>query len=123
MIKKIALSWMLIASLLLAQKVTQIKFEGLAHLSPSVAKEIAGIHVGDQINNEKINQSIQNFFEQGYFQDIWVDKQGGKLIYHFKEKVAIAHLEIKGYGSGDDGKNLLRSIGLKKGDLYDEARI
>ena len=128
MIKKIApfkilLAWMLIGSLLLAQKVTQIKFEGLAHLSPSVALEIADIRVGDQMDSDKINQSILNFFEQGYFKDIWVDRQGGVLIYHFEEKVAIANLQVKGFGSGDEGEELLKGIGIKKGDLYDDARI
>jgi len=128
MIKKIALfkilfSWMLIGSLLLAQKVTQIKFEGLAHLSPTVAKEIADIRVGEVINAEKINDSIKNFFSQGYFKDVWVDQQGGVLIYHFEEKLAIANVDIKGYGSGDEGKKLLEGIGLKKGDLYDTRRV
>ncbi len=121
MIKKIVLSWMLIGSLLLAQKVTQIKFEGLAHISRTLALEIADIRVGDQMDNTKINQSIKNFFDQGYFKDVWVDRQGGVLVYHFKEKVSIANIEVKGYG--DDGDKLLQSIGLKKGDLYDEARI
>jgi len=123
MMKKIALAWMLLGSLLLAQKVTQIKFVGLAHLSPSVAQEIADIRVGDQMDAGKINESIKNFFSQGYFKDVWVDKQGGTLIYHFKEKVAIANIDIKGYGSGDDGEKLLSSIGLKKGDLYDSRRV
>ena len=128
MIKKIALfqillSWILIGSLLSAQKVTQIKFEGLAHLSPTMAKEIAGINVGDEINAGNINDSIKNFFSQGYFEDVWVDQNGGVLVYHFKEKLAIANIEIKGYGSGDDGAKLLETIGLKKGDLYDERRV
>lgn len=128
MIKKIALfqillSWILIGSLLSAQKVTQIKFEGLAHLSPTTAKEIAGIRVGEEINAGKINDSIKNFFSQGYFKDVWVDQQGGVLIYHFEEKLAIANVDIKGYGSGDDGTKLLEGIGLKKGDLYDERRV
>ena len=128
MIKKIALfqilfSWMLIGSLLSAQKVTQIKFEGLAHLSPTTAKEIAGIRVGEEINAGKINDSIKNFFSQGYFKDVWVDQQGGVLIYHFEEKLAIANVDIKGYGSGDDGTKLLEGIGLKKGDLYDNRRV
>ena len=128
MIKKIALfqillSWILIGSLLSAQKVTQIKFEGLAHLSPTTAKEIAGIRVGEEMNAGKINDSIKNFFSQGYFKDVWVDQQGGVLIYHFEEKLAIANVDIKGYGSGDDGVKLLEGIGLKKGDLYDERRV
>jgi len=128
MIKKIALfqillAWILIGSLLSAQKVTQIKFEGLAHLSPTTAKEIAGIRVGEEINAGKINDSIKNFFSQGYFKDVWVDQQGGVLIYHFEEKLAVANIEIKGYGSGDDGTKLLEGIGLKKGDLYDNRRV
>jgi outer membrane protein insertion porin family len=128
MIKKTALFkifffWILIGSLLSAQKVTQIKFEGLAHLSPTSAKEIAGIRVGDQITAAKINDSIKNFYSQGYFKDVWVDQQGGVLIYHFEEKLAIANVDIKGYGSGDDGKQLLEGIGVKKGDLYDERRV
>jgi outer membrane protein insertion porin family len=113
----------LFGSFLFAQRVTQIKFEGLTHLSPSVAQEIAKIRVGDQITANNINESIKNFFLQGYFKDVWVDKQGGILIYHFKEKPAIANVEIKGYGSGDDGKKLLEGIGIKKGDLYDKRRI
>ena len=123
MIKKIALVWMLIGSFLLAQKVTHIKFEGLAHLSPTTAKEVAGVHVGDEINAGMINESIKNFFSQGYFKDVWVDQKGGTLIYHFKEKLAIANVDIKGYGSGDDGEKLLAGIGVKKGDLYDNRRI
>ena len=121
--KKIILAWMLLGSLLLAQTVKQIKFVGLAHLSPSMAKEVSGIHVGDPMDSELIDDSIKNFFEQGYFKDVWVEKKGGTLIYHFDEKPAIANVEIKGYGSGDDGKKLLEGIGLKKGDLYDESKV
>ena len=120
---QIFLIWFATASLLLAQTVTQIKFEGLSHLSPATAKEIAGIQIGDEISSAKINQSIKNFFSQGYFKDVWVDQQGSVLVYHFKEKLAIANIEIKGYGSGDEGTKLLDGIGIKKGDLYDDRRM
>ena len=120
---KIALAWMAMGSLLPAQKVSQIKFEGLAQLSTDAAKEIAGIHVGDNVDAMKINTSIKNFFAQGYFEDVWVDKQGNALVYHFKEKKSIANVDVKGYGAGSDGKELLENIGLKKGDLYDSRRV
>jgi len=123
MMKKMVLPFIFSGSMLLAQNVTAIQFDGLASLSESVAKEVAGIHVGDEITMAKINQSLQNFFAQGYFKDVWVDQQGGRLIYHFKEKPAIANIEVKGFGSGDEGEKLLASVGLKKGDLYDETRI
>ncbi len=121
MIKKIALSCTLMGSVLLAQQVTQIKFQGLAHLSKSHALEISDIRIGDDMNSAKINQSIKNFFEQGYFEDVWVDKNGGTLVYHFKEKPSIANIQVKGYG--DDGDKLLQTLNLKKGDLYDEALV
>ena len=120
---KILTFWMLIGALLSAQKITQLKFDGLAHLSPTMAKEISGINVGDEMSAENINNSIKNFFQQGYFTDVWVDKYGGTLVYHFTEKLSIANISIKGYGTGDDGKKLLKGIGLKKGDLYDIMKV
>ncbi len=115
--------WMLVGVLLSAQKVTAIKFEGLAQLSPAMAREITGIHIGEEMSAEKVNDSIKKLFSQGYFNDISVDKSGGTLTYHLKEKLSIANLDITGYGTGDDGKKLLKGIGLKKGDLYDERKI
>ncbi len=123
MIKKILLLWALFGVFLFAQKITGIKFEGLSQLSHSVASEVADLHVGDPMDADKINRSIKNFFEQGYFKDVWVEKRGGKLIYHFKEKVAIANIKIKGYGTGNDSEKLLSSIGLKKGDMYDIREV
>jgi len=121
--KKIVLTLVLSGTLLIAQKITHIQYVGLAHLSTSVATEISGIQVGDEMDLTKINQSVKNFYAQGYFEDIWVESKGSTLIYHFKEKLAIANLEIKGFGTGDEGKKLLESTGLKKGDLYDQRRV
>lgn len=124
MIKKIAIFWIVAATLLSAEKVKQIKFDGLIHLSPSVAKEVAGIHEGDSADAEMIDESVKNLYSQGYFKDVWVENKGnGVLVYHFDEKPAISNVKVVGYGSGDDAEKLLSSIGLKKGDLYDERRI
>jgi len=121
--RRLILAWILLGSLLVAQKITQIKFEGLHSLSASAAMDIAGIHVGDKMDADTINSSIKNLFTQGYFKDVWVDKQGGKLVYHVKEKIAVSNIEITGYGTGNDGEKLLESTGLKKGDLYDKRRM
>jgi len=124
MIRKVATFWIVAGTLLSAQKVKQIKFDGLLHLSPSVAKEIAGIREGDSVDAEQIDESVKNLYSQGYFKDVWVEKKNnGLIVYHFDEKPAISKVKIKGYGTGDDGEKLLKGIGLKKGDLYDEGRI
>ncbi|MEA3418653.1 MAG: outer membrane protein assembly factor BamA [Campylobacterota bacterium] len=124
MIKKIAIFWIIAGTLLSAQKIKQIKFDGLIHLSPSVAKEVAGIREGDSVDAEQIDESVKSLYSQGYFKDVWVENKGnGVLVYHFDEKPAISNIKVIGYGSGDDAEKLLQGIGLKKGDLYDERRI
>lgn len=126
MIKKLvgmSILMALFVNISFAQRVIKIEFKGLAHLSPAVAKEIIGINIGDEIKIDTIDNSIKKLFAQGYFKDISVDKRGGVLTYSVKEKIAIVKLEIKGYGSDDDKKKLLKGMGLKRGDLYDESKI
>ena len=105
-----------------AKTVKDIQFDGLIHLSKSVAKESLGFEVYDTISEKKIEQSIQRFYKYGYFTDISVTEKNGVLIYHFVEKPIISRIEINGYGQGDEEEDsaLLR---LKKGSLYDAKKI
>lgn len=105
-----------------AKTVKDIQFDGLIHLSKSVAKESLGFEVYDMISEKKIEQSIQRFYKYGYFTDISVTEKNGVLIYHFVEKPIISRIEIDGYGQGDEEEDsaLLR---LKKGSLYDAKKV
>jgi len=123
MLKKTVAAVALLSFFLWAQKITDIKFEGLTALSPSAAKEIAGIHPGEEMDLDKINASLVNFYNQGYFEDVTVEEKGGTLIYHFKEKKAIANVDIKGLSSDDEIKTILEHAGIKKGELYDERKV
>jgi len=123
MIQKIVLSWVVLGVLLWAQTIQKINFEGLSYLSPSVAMNIAGVHKGDNLSSEKIDQSIKNLFKEGYFSDISVTQNGGTLTYHLKEKIAIANIAIQGDVADEDAKQLLAVSGLKKGSLYDAWHI
>ncbi len=113
-----------LSSILLAQNITSIKYNGLLHLSEDVASEISGIHVGDPFDIMKIDESIKKFYEQGYFSDIVVSvtPEGG-VVYTFKEKAVISKLQMNGYSSDDEQEALFISIGLRKGDLYDARKI
>ncbi len=113
-----------LSSILLAQNITSIKYNGLLHLSEDVANEVAKIHVGDPFDIMKIDESIKKFYEQGYFSDIVVSvtPEGG-LVYTFKEKSSISKLQMNGYSSDNEQEALFISIGLRKGDLYDARKI
>jgi len=109
-------------ALLQAQEIETIEFDGLVRLSPDIAKEIVDIRIGENIDIEKIDQAIKRLYAQKYFKDIWVTKEQGALIFHFKEKPTISQVEVSGYGENRKDE-VLSHIGLKKGDIYDEERI
>lgn len=105
-----------------AQQIKEIRFEGLLHLSNDIAQEITGIHPGERIDIEKVDEAIRKLFAQGYFKDIWVTEEHGILTFHFKEKPVISQIVFSGYGENKRDE-LLSAIGLHKGDIYDEAKI
>ncbi len=124
MFKKVSLACLVLGSFAYAEQLRQIKFEGLNTLSDKTATDISGLKIGENITNDKVTNSIANFYREGYFRDIWVEKpSSGVLVFHFDEKLAISNVEINGYGSGDDAKRLLESAGVKKGDFYDSKKI
>ncbi len=113
-----------LSSLLLAQNITSIQYNGLLHISEEVATEISGINVGDAFDINKIDESLKNFYRQGYFSDIVVSRTAdGGLLYEFKEKSVISKLDMNGYSSADEQEALFAEIGLKKGDLYDATKV
>ncbi len=122
--KKIIPLSLTLSSLLLSQTITSIKYDGLLHLSTDVATEISGIHIGDEFDINKIDESLKKFYKQGYFSDIMVSTSGaGDLLYTFKEKSVISKLVMNGYSSDDESEGVFVSMGLRKGDLYDSKKI
>jgi len=104
-----------------ATVIKDIKFDGLIHISRDIAKEMIGIKAGDELDPQKIDKSIKNFFAQKYFKDIWVTENNGILTYHFIEKPTIAQVEIVGYENKKD--EIKKFLAVKKGDIYNESSI
>ena len=99
-----------------------VKYEGLVHISPSVALRMLPFEVGDSVDDKLINEAIQKYFNQKYFTDIWVDEEEGVLTFHFIEKPIISKVELKGWKEND--KEVKDSvIQIKKGSLYNEKKL
>ena len=122
-LKKIALS--LVLSFALVQASTTIEaihYDGLVHISAAVAKQLNPVKIGEPLDPVTVDKAIKNFFEQGYFEDIWADEENGVLTFHFKEKPVISKVELKGFKENDEEakKSLLQ---IEKGSLFDPRRI
>lgn len=106
-----------------AQTVKSIKYEGMVHMSESVALRMLKFEAGDTISDEILDESIKAYYRQGYFDDIWADiSEEGILTFHFKEKPHISKVELKGWKENDsDIRNSI--VGIKVGSLYDQKKL
>lgn len=102
-----------------ATQIKSINFEGLEYLSQSAAREISGLKIGDEITGENSNRAIKNLFNQGYFNDVYMEESNGNIIIHVDEKKTIARIDLNGVASND--KDVVKQlIGIKPGQMYDE---
>lgn len=104
------------------QNVQSIQYDGMVHISETVAKRLNEVKVGEPLDASAVDKTVKNFFDQGYFEDVWVEENEGKVTFHFKEKPIISKIELKGYKENDEEaqKGLLQ---IDKGALFDEKRL
>lgn len=113
----------LLAANSFAYTIKSIKYDGMVQMSESVALRMLKFEIGDDVNDEMLDESIKTYHKQGYFEDIWVDiDKDGVLTYHFKEKPLISKIELKGWKE-NDSEAIDTIIQIKVGSLYDEKKI
>jgi outer membrane protein insertion porin family len=120
--KFFALLLLFMALTLSAEVVKTVKFDGMVHISKTVALRMLPFEVGDDVGMADIDTAIKRYFEQGYFNDILAELEDGVLTFHFKEKAVISQVELKGWKENDDDVKE-GVIQIKKGTLYDEKKI
>ena len=118
----LALILTLLATSSFAYTIKSINYDGMFHISEPVAKRMLKFEVGDTIDDKTLDESISKYYKQGYFSDIWVDIEDGKLTYHFKEKALISKVELKGWKEGDT-EALDSIVQIKRGSLYDKKKL
>jgi outer membrane protein insertion porin family len=113
---------LLLTTQISAQIIKEIKYDGMVHISDSVALRMLEFEAGDNVDALSIDNSIKKYFNQGYFNDVWAEIDNGVLTYYFKEKPVISQVELKGWKDND--KEARESIlQIKKGTLYNERKL
>ena len=118
----LALVLFLLSTHSLAQTIKSINYDGMVHLSKPVALRMLDFEVGDDVDEKTINRSIKRYFNQGYFNDVWVEIENAELTFYFKEKPIISKVALKGWKENDE--DVQESfIQIKKGSLYNEKKL
>jgi len=112
----------LTATILSADIVKTIEYKGLVHISKPVALRMLAFEVGDEVDSLMVNKAVKKYFNQGYFNDIWVNFEEGDLVFNFKEKAIISKVELKGW-KDDDEEVMSGVVQIQKGSLYDEKKL
>lgn len=121
--KRLTLLSMTLATLLHAEQINSIEYVNLTKISSKIASETLNLKAGDEIDVNKINKAIKEFYKFGYFDDISVKEENGKLQFLFKEKPSIANLDIYGYKTREEDIDSLKVLmGLRKGSMYSAQR-
>ena len=117
--KKTLMLSLALASALNAEQITSIEYVNLTKISTKIANEVLDVKIGDELDPQKINQAIKEFYKYNYFDDITANIDNGKLQMMFTEKPSVANVDIIGYKQREDDIDLLKSqIGIKRGKMY-----
>ena len=120
---KVVLFSLACATALSADIIKSIEYKDVNKLSPQILNETLNMNVGEELNNNKLNDALIKFYQFGYFDDITVLNENGNLKLEFVEKPSIANLEIKGYKSRPEDIDSIKSlIKLNKGSMYTKKR-
>lgn len=103
-----------------AEVLKEIHFSGLHSLSYETALSIAGLKIGEEVSETKINLAILNLYKQNYFKNIEMTENNGILNITLVEKPSIAKITITGIAS-NDRKQVESILGIKRGSLFDEV--
>jgi len=106
-----------------AMTIKSINYNGMVHISQSVALRMLEFEVGDDVDEKAINKAIKNYFKQGYFKDAWADYENGALTFNFVEKPIISKVVLEGWKENDEEEIRSTIIQIKKGTLYNEQKI
>ena len=113
----------LIPLIVFANKIENINFKGLIHISPVTAKSIIKITPNSEYNLSAIDKSIKALYATGYFKTIKVDYTNNTLTFICLEKPTISKIET--YNLSKDLTKLLKEQNLmpKRGTILNEEKL
>lgn len=97
-----------VSSVVFADVVEQIEFEGLDRVEEAAIADAVTIKPKKNYGKKDIDQSIKNLYGKDFFSDVSFFKQGRKLIIKLEEKPMVDKVVFEGNDSGTD--EMLNSV-------------
>ena len=106
-------------------EVADIRVEGLQRISAGTVFNYLPVKVGDQLTTEASEAAMRALFRTGFFNDIYLERDGNVLVVNVKERAAISSIEITGNEDLETEALLdgLEQIGLAEGRVFDRSLL
>ncbi len=105
-----------------AASVSQIIIEGSQRVERETVLSYMQISAGEQLDNQKIDESIKALFQTGLFSDVSITTRGSALVVHIVENPLINVVNFEGNSQIDDD-TLQKEVEVKERMIYTKARV
>jgi outer membrane protein insertion porin family len=106
-------------------EVADIRVEGLQRISAGTVFNYLPVKIGDQLTTEDSEAAMRALFKTGFFNDIYLEREGNVLVVNVKERAAVSSIEITGNQDLETEALLdgLEQIGLAEGRVFDRSLL
>ncbi|WP_455366043.1 outer membrane protein assembly factor BamA [Kaarinaea lacus] len=105
--------------------IQDIRIEGLQRISLGTAFTYLPLKVGETLDDKRSTEAIRALFKTGFFEDVWLSRDGDVLVIHVIERPSISSIKI--YGNKEikteDLTKALKEIGLAEGRVFNRSLL
>ena len=108
------------SSISFSEIVNEIKVKGNERVSDESIEMFSNINIGDNVDQEKLNQILKNVYDSNFFEDVKVDLKDNILTIFVEESSLVENVIIKGPKSKTLISDLEKILKVKSRTSYNE---
>jgi outer membrane protein insertion porin family len=105
--------------------VADIRVEGLQRISAGTVFNYLPVKIGQTMDTATSIEAVTALFKTGFFDDVYMERDGDVLVIFVKERAAISSIELEGNQDLGTEELLegLKQIGLAEGRVFDRSLL
>jgi len=105
--------------------IQDIRIEGLQRISLGTVFTYLPLKVGETLDSKRSTEAIRAMFKTGFFEDVWLSRDGDVLVIHVVERPSISSIKIFGNKEikTEDLTKALKEIGLAEGRVFNRSLL
>ncbi len=105
--------------------IQDIRIEGIQRISLGTAFTYLPLKVGETLDAKRSTEAVRAMFKTGFFEDVWLSRDGDILVIHVIERPSISSIKIFGNKEikTEDLNKALKEVGLAEGRIFNRSLL